>query len=171
MPLILLKNLRSRAILYLQVKDTRTEFTVHILIHIAALISLPLLNLLSTKGLFLDSFYLLILCYSSVRKFGFRDVNNNRIFVIRILVFITTKRGLIYRRACYRVCLRKEYNWRNCRAQSVRRDNFISLNVIVVMQDKAFTARTRCKEQYRRRSRRSISYTLRWHSIYISYQN
>src|SRR6266536_1094306 len=110
MPLILLKDLGSRAILCLWVKDARTEFIVHILIHVAALVSLPLLNLLSTKGLFLDSFYLLILCHSSVRKFRFRDVNNNRIFVIRILVFITARRGLICRRACYRVCLRKEYN-------------------------------------------------------------
>src|SRR6266487_3899997 len=116
MPLILLKDLRSGAILCLWVKDARTEFTVHIPIHVAALVSLPLLNLLSAKGPFLNSFYLLILCHSSIRKFGFRDVNNNRIFVIGILVFITAKRGLIYRRACCRICPRKEYNWRNRRA-------------------------------------------------------
>ncbi len=133
MPLILLKDLRSRAILYLQVKDVKTEFTVHILIHVATLVSLSLLNLLSTKGLFLNSFYLLILYYSSIYKFGFRDVNNNCIFVIRILVFITTRRGLICRRAYYRICPRKEYNQGNYRAQSVRRDNFILLDIVVVM--------------------------------------
>ena len=83
---------------------------MYILIHVAALVSLPLLNLLSTKHLFLNSFYLLILCYSSIRKFGFGDVNNDRIFVIGILVFITTRRGIIRRRVCCRVCSRKEYD-------------------------------------------------------------
>jgi hypothetical protein len=83
---------------------------VHILIHMAALVSLSLLNLFSTKGLFLNSFYLLILCHSSIRKFGFGNVNNNNIFVIRILVFITTRRWLIRKRVCRRVWSRKEYN-------------------------------------------------------------
>jgi hypothetical protein len=115
-PLILLKNLGSEAILRLWVKDARTQFTVHIPIHVATFVSLPLLNLLSTKGPFLDGFYLLILCHSGIRKFGFGNVNNNSIFVIGILVFITARRGLIRRRACCRVCPRKEYNWRNRRA-------------------------------------------------------
>jgi hypothetical protein len=116
MPLILLKNLGSGAILCLWVKDARTEFTVHIPIHVAALVSLPLLNLLSTNGPFLDSFYLLILRHSGIRKFGLGNVNNNSIFVIGIPVFITARRGLICRRACCRVCPGEKYNWRNRRA-------------------------------------------------------
>jgi hypothetical protein len=53
-----LKILREDICLW--VKDARTEFTVHIPIRVAALVSFPFLNLLSTKGLFLDSVYLLI---------------------------------------------------------------------------------------------------------------
>jgi predicted lysophospholipase L1 biosynthesis ABC-type transport system permease subunit len=69
MPLILLKNLRSRAILHLWVKDARAEFTVYIPIHIAALVSLFLLNLLSTRAHFLiasifSSFVILIFANS-----------------------------------------------------------------------------------------------------------
>jgi hypothetical protein len=37
---------------------------------VGAIVSLPLLSLFSTKGPFLDGFYLLILCHSSIRDSG-----------------------------------------------------------------------------------------------------